>query len=164
MLNKNLNVREKYWHRTFEIGLLFKGVDGLLEIIGGILIFFIKPEAIGTIARILTQHELSTDPRDFLANYILKHAQGISQGTLFFAGIFLLSHGIIKVFLVENLYKNKLWAYPMAIIVFILFIFYQIYRYAYSHSIGLLILTVLDIIVVLLTWHEYEYLKNKASL
>jgi len=35
----------------------------------------------------------------------------------------------------------------------------QLYRYSYTHSIWLLLVTVLDLIVIGLTWHEYKYLK-----
>ncbi len=150
-----MKIPEKYWHLLFEIGIFFKGLDGLLEIIGGALAFFIQPSTINTGIRALTQHELSTDPRDKIANYFLGQAAHISHGALIFAGIFLLSHGIIKIFLVINLYWNRIWAYPAAIAVFTGFGIYQMYKYSHTHSFGLLLLTALDAIVVALTWHEY---------
>jgi uncharacterized membrane protein len=39
-------------------------------------------------------------------------AQGFSVGTQNFDVFYLLSHGIVKLFLVAALLKNKLWAYP----------------------------------------------------
>ena len=36
--------------RVFEVGILLKGLDGLLEIAGGILLFFIKPEYLNQLA------------------------------------------------------------------------------------------------------------------
>ena len=47
-----------------------------------------------------------------------------------FAAIYLLSHGVIKVVLVASLFRELLWAYPAAIVVFTLFIVYQLYPYA----------------------------------
>jgi uncharacterized membrane protein len=35
------------------------------------------------------------------------------------------------------------------------FIVYQLYRYTQTHGFGLLLLTLLDLVVVGLTWHEY---------
>jgi Predicted membrane protein (DUF2127) len=56
-------------------------------------------------------------------------------------------------------YPRRLWYYPVAIIVFALFIAYQLYRYTFSHSVWLLLITALDIIVIALTWHEYRFMR-----
>jgi uncharacterized membrane protein len=53
--------------RVFEVGILLKGLDGLLEIDGGIRLLFIKPELVNHLAATLTHHELAEDPHDFLA-------------------------------------------------------------------------------------------------
>ena len=53
--------------KTFKIGLVLKGLDGVLEVAGGILLLFLTPQAIEHIARMLTAHELSQDPHDFIA-------------------------------------------------------------------------------------------------
>ena len=55
--------------KTFKIGLVLKGLDGILEVAGGILLLFLSPHAIEHIARTLTAHELSEDPHDFIARY-----------------------------------------------------------------------------------------------
>jgi uncharacterized membrane protein len=67
-----------------------------------------------------------------------------------------LSHGIVKLFLVVGLLRNKLWAYPAAIVVFVLFIAYQLYRLSSAPSPLLVLLTVFDVVVIGLTWHEYR--------
>lgn len=66
--------------------------------------------------------------------------------------------------LVAGLLREKLWAYPASIVVFGLFIFYQLARFRYTHSVELLLLTVLDVIIILLTWHEYRFLKRYKPL
>jgi uncharacterized membrane protein len=50
--------------KTFKIGLVLKGLDGILEVAGGILLLFLSPHAIEHIVRTLTAHELSEDPHD----------------------------------------------------------------------------------------------------
>jgi uncharacterized membrane protein len=47
---------------TFKIGLVLKGLDGILEVAGGILLLFLSPHAIQQLVRTLTAHELSEDP------------------------------------------------------------------------------------------------------
>ena len=57
--------------KTFKIGLVLKGLDGILEVIGGILLLFLTPAAIQHLVRVLTAHELSEDPHDMIARYLL---------------------------------------------------------------------------------------------
>ncbi len=154
--------KEREIRTFFDVGVILKGIDGILETIGGVLLYFVSRDFIGKIVLILTQHELIEDPKDFFANLITHSFSNFDQYSKIFGSIYLFSHGIIKIILVAGLLKNKLWAYPSAIIVFSLFVFYQMYRLSYSFSIALLALTIFDIIIIGLTWHEYGYiLKNK---
>lgn len=57
--------------KVFEVGIVLKGLDGLLGIAGGVLLLLIKPQYLNQLASTLTQHELSADPHDFLSSYIL---------------------------------------------------------------------------------------------
>jgi uncharacterized membrane protein len=70
--------------KTFKIGLVLKGLDGILEIAGGILLLFLGPHAIEHIARTLTAHELSEDPHDLIARYILHTASHLTTSTTLF--------------------------------------------------------------------------------
>ncbi len=108
-------------HIAFEVGIFFKGLDGVLEIVGGLLLFFVKPETISRIVIALTQHELSEGRNDIIASHLVQLARDFSASSQVFAGIYLLSHGVIKVFLVESLLRGRLLAYPTAIVFFALF-------------------------------------------
>jgi uncharacterized membrane protein len=143
--------------RTFKIGLVLKGLDGILEVIGGILLLFLSPHAIERIARGLTAHELSEDPHDVIARYLLHSTSHLSAGITLFGAIYLLSHGIAKIVLVALVLRDKLWAYPWLIALLLAFIAYQVYRLAWVHfSVGLTALTVFDALLVWLTWREYQ--------
>ena len=43
---------------TFTISITLKGLDGLLEIAGGLIILWIDPRTINSVVAALTQHEL----------------------------------------------------------------------------------------------------------
>jgi uncharacterized membrane protein len=159
---KHLIQSRVFVHKAFEIGILLKGLDGLLEVIGGALVFVIKPSTMNNIVMVLLDHELSEDPSDIVANYLIYAANQFSTETQVFASLYLLSHGIIKIFLVVSLWHGKLWSYPAAIVFFILFILYQGYRYSYTHSSWLIFLTIVDLFVVLLTWIEYKHVRGKG--
>ena len=69
----------------------------------------------------------------------------------------------MKVFLVVGLLRNKLWAYPASLVVLSLFIVYQLYRYSYTHGIGLIILTIFDVFVIAMIWHEYRLVRRHRA-
>jgi uncharacterized membrane protein len=142
---------------TFKIGLVLKGLDGVLEVAGGILLLFLSPSAIEHVVRVLTAHELSEDPHDLIARYLLHTTAHLSHGTTLFGAIYLLSHGIAKIVLVALVLRDKLWAYPWLIGLLLAFIAYQLYRITLVHfSIGLTLLTIFDAFLVWLTWREYR--------
>src|SRR5438270_10587343 len=103
--------------RAFRISVTLKGLDGALEIIGGVLLLVLSPGSIDHLARTLTQHELSQDPHDFIARHVLQATGGLSHGTTIYAGIYLFSHGLAKVVLVVAVLQDRLWAYPAMIAV-----------------------------------------------
>src|SRR5262252_7158729 len=143
--------------KTFKIGLVLKGLDGVLEVIGGILLLFLTPQAIQHIARVLTAHELREDPHDLIARYLLHTTAHLHHGTTLFGAIYLLSHGIAKIVLVALVLRDKLWAYPWLIGLLLAFIAYQLYQITAVHfSAGLTALTVFDALLVWLTWREYR--------
>jgi len=149
--------------QIFEVGILLKGLDGLLEIAGGVLLLFIKPETINHLAATLTQHELAEDPHDWIATHILHSSQSLTSGSFLFAALYLLSHGIVKIVLVWEILHDRLWAYLGLIYLTIGFMVYQIYRITYSHSIGLTLLTVFDAVIVYLTVVEYRRRRQRKE-
>jgi uncharacterized membrane protein len=45
-------------HRLFELSIFIKGVDGVLETVGGLLILFVPLHSLDTLVRWLLAHEL----------------------------------------------------------------------------------------------------------
>jgi uncharacterized membrane protein len=146
---------------AFQTGITLKGIDGVLEIIGGLLLWLIHPSAMSAIVRAFTQHALSRDPQDFIAVHFLRASETLVNGNRLFASLYLLSHGATKVVLVAALWMNALWAYPLTIFVFAVFSTYQMYQYSHTHSIAMLLLTIFDVALILLTWLEW---KGRAAL
>lgn len=153
---EKINTNTPITDKAFRISLYLKATDGILECLGGLLLIILKPAQLNNLARILTQHELSTDHNDFIANHILKSAHNLTSASLVFGSLYLLSHGILKIVLVIEVLRQHLWAYIGLIVVTSGFIVYQIYRLTYKLSLGLLLLTLFDILVVYLTQKEYK--------
>ena len=149
--------KPKDWlDRLFEIGIIGKGLNGLAELIGGLLLLFTTPSQLHHLVAALTQGELSEDPHALIATRLLHTTNGLTGHAVLFGAVYLLLHGVVKVVLVVALLQNRLWAYPWMIGVLLAFIGYQIYRIALQPSIGLAGLTVFDILIVALTWREYR--------
>jgi uncharacterized membrane protein len=147
-------MNERRVHQIFEISVLLKGAHALIECIGGLVLTFVSTSAITSLINALTQEELIEDPNDFVAGHLLSLAQNFTVSTQRFYAFYLLSHGLIKVFLVVGLLSPV--AYPVSLVVLGLFIAYQLYRFSYTHGVGLIVLTVFDVIVMGLIWHEYR--------
>ena len=141
---------------TFKITVGLKGIDGALEVIGGMILLVVGPATLGRVVRTLTQHELSEDPHDFVANHLLHATGALTATSLRFGAVYLVSHGLVKVVLVAALLRNKLWAYPWTIVFLLAFIGYQLYRLTFAPSVSLVGLTIFDAIVVWLTVREYR--------
>jgi uncharacterized membrane protein len=149
-------------HLAFEIGVILKGINGLLELIAGVVLLAMAPGTIQGLVTRLTQNELSEDPRDLIATRLREAAGHLSANVKLFAGVYLLAHGVIKGLLVYGLLRDELWAFPTAITVFGAFAIYQMYRYAITPSGWLIALTALDVAVILLTWAEWRRVKHRV--
>jgi uncharacterized membrane protein len=150
--------------RLFEVGIILKGLDGLLETIGGALLLTATPARINHLVVTLTQHELSEDPRDFIASHLLRYTQTLTGSAITFAAVYLLLHGLTKIALVAALLRNQIWAYPWMITFLLIFIAYQLYRIVLSPSLALSALTVFDCFITWLTWREWRRQTAKGPL
>lgn len=151
-------------HQIFTFGILLKGAHAVLECLGGIALAVVSTQSIADFVNVITQDELIEDPNDFVATHLLAVAHGLSVQTKDFYAFYLLSHGVIKVLLVAGLLRNKYWSYPASLVVLGLFVIYQLYRFTYTQGIGLIVLTVFDVIVMILIWHEYTLVRRHLPL
>lgn len=154
------NEREKNIYRVFEVGVVLKGANALLEIVLGALLLFVN---VGDIVRAFAQNALVEDPDNFLANHVYGYVSHFSPQAELYSALYLLSHGIIKVFLVVGLLRRKLWAYPASIAVLGLFVAYQSIKFLATHSIPLALLTVFDLTLMWLVYHEYRRMRKEGG-
>jgi uncharacterized membrane protein len=157
-------MNERRIHQIFVISVLLKGAHALIECIGGVALYLVSTNTIAALINRATQEELLEDPKDFVATHLLTAAQQFSVGTKTFYAFYLLSHGLIKVLLVVGLLRNQLWSYPASLVALAAFIAYQVYRFSYTHSVGLVLLTVFDLIVIALIWHEWRLMRRTPRI
>ena len=144
--------------RAFAVGIVLKGVNGIVEVVGGLLLLVATPEMIGRIATALTRGELAEDPSDFIATRLLNlsASPALTASGLRFAAAYLFAHGVVKVVLAAAILRGKLWAYPWMIGFLILFIGYQFYRIAVDPTGVVIALTALDLVLTWLAIREWQ--------
>ena len=146
----------RLFHWLFEIGVIIKGIDGILEVIGGFLLMLVTQRSLNHLVAVLTVHELSRDPDDAIVHWLITAVSHVDISAKLFGSLYLLSHGVLKIFLVYNLLKERLWVFPVAIAVMEAFVLYQLYRIAGHHSFALKIFTGLDLLVIFFIWMEWR--------
>ena len=142
--------------------MLIKGIDGGLELVGGLLLILPSPAAINRVVFFLVEGELKEDPTDLIANLLLHTTRSAIQVRVP-ASVFLIVHGIVKLVLVGGLATNRLWSYSVAILVFAGFTIYQLYQLSQQYSLFLVTVTVLDVMVILLVIAEYRHMRFARS-
>jgi uncharacterized membrane protein len=154
------NVSEKRIERAFKISVVIKCIQGVLEFAGGILLWFISSASLIRFIQKITREELIEHPDDLISKSLLQMGQNLSGSGKSFAVFYLISHGLIKLFLIIGLIKKKLWAYYAFIVILGIFVIYQTYRYAHTYSLLLLIFTLFDILLCWLAWKESKIIKR----
>ena len=153
----------KLTHRFFEVSVILKALNGVIEMLIGVSVFFITKETLTQFVAFIARVELSEDPGDLLANYLVRAVEHYTLTNQMYISIYLLTHGILKVALVYCLLKKYLWAYPTAIVVFGLFGTYQMFAYVHTPNPSLLLLTLLDVFIMAVTYFEYRNLLKAKS-
>lgn len=156
-------VNHKLLDRTFWVSLILKGLDGVLELAGGVLLLFVSPTRINSVTRLLTQREINEDPADLIDTHLRTFTSHLSVSTTLFGAMYLLVHGAVKVVLVWAVLRGHVKAYPWMIAFLIAFILFQGYEMIQHFSIGLALLTAFDIFITYLTWREYGIKKTQKA-
>lgn len=150
--------------KVFEYGILIKGLDGLIELFTAVTLIFVSPKMLQGLVVLATHRELARDPDDFISNFLI-HAshQFTNSGRLFFI-IYLSIHAIVKLVSVIGLLRNKLWAYPFALISLSVLTLYQVFDIIFGHgSVAVILLTVADSAILALIWREYQKVRVKNT-
>jgi uncharacterized membrane protein len=145
----------------FYCGLIIKAIYSIMEFISGILLFILNHDSLNYLIKLIALPELIEDPKDIIMNYFITLGQNFSINAQYSVAFYLLLHGTTKLAVIWLLLKKKLWAYPLAVAVFGLFISYEIYKYTHSPSVLLLLVIFIDAAMIVMIVLEYRQLKTK---
>jgi uncharacterized membrane protein len=163
MPSRSVGIERKIEHRLFLLSVWSKGIAGLIETIGGLLLLYIPQARLNAFVIFLTAPELAEDPTDRVATLLQRIVHELGADTKLFASGYLIVHGVIKVLLVAGLLGGRLWSYSLSLWFLAAFVVYQLYRFFFTHSLWLIALTIVDLIVTFLIWREYQVRKQLLS-
>jgi uncharacterized membrane protein len=151
-------------HRGFLIGVIWKGIEGVFELVMAIALNFIKLETLrGTLVEYSLNH-LTYDPNDWFSTHLLALAQQISLSQKIFTTLYLFAHGLLRIFMFITLIKKRKWAFPVSILLLALFFLYQCVHLAQHFSIGFALLATVDPIIGILVYLEFRRLYPHNTL
>ncbi len=108
----------------------------------------------------LMSHEITEDPSDALFQFIYNLVNDHSFTVTYFLAIYLLFWGSVEVFLSIALLKRILWAYPLTILLIVIFVIYEMYRVFHTHSLILVLIIIVDLGIAYIIDREYRRLKK----
>lgn len=141
---------------AFLLGVLLKGVNGVFELVAGAVLLFLSPSQLVSVTQRVVAGELSEDPQDLIANWLLHGAAHFDSATVAFVGAYLLVHGVVKLAIILALVLGSLKVYPWAIAALSAFLLFQAYELVVHPSAAVAALVVLDAVIVWLTWREWR--------
>ncbi len=144
-------------------GLGLKALNSLVEIIGGFLMTFISHNWLNHCILMIALPELSEDPDDPLMNYLIDFGQTFSSSSQHLVGVYMLLHGITKLVIIILLLERKLWAFPVGVAVFGLFIIFELFSYIHGHSLIMLLIVIFDIVILAMIIWEFQRLKKAQA-
>ena len=156
----NAAATPKLAHLGFLMSMLAKGLLGLSQLLGGILLWLVPASNISKWVAGLARLELVEDPNDPMAQFVLRLATSTPITNENFYLIYLLIHGVLNLGLVLALVAGFKWAYPLSIAALVGFVLYQGYKITLGAGVVMIILSTIDIIVIWLIWREWQTLKG----
>jgi len=153
-------MNERRIHRLFVLSVGLKGFYALAEVASGVALYLVAHATIIDFLGRFTTDPVQ-EPNDWVGTNMMAFARAFSVESQHFYAFYLVTHGILKLAVVVGLLREKLWAYPACFVVFTAFIAYQLYRYSYTQDIGLIAISIIDLIVMALAWNEYRLFKNR---
>lgn len=148
-------LRASIIHRLFQGGLALKGINAAIEAVGGLTLLFIKTSVLVRFIEGVTQDSLHRMRSDMVAEIFMRLAGEISVSNKQFFAYYLAAHGLIKIAIVVGLLREKMWMFPVGLLALGGFVTYQLYRFSIGHSIGLLVVTIFDILIMWFVWREW---------
>ena len=151
-------IEEKQIRTYFLVSIFIKGAISFVECVAGVAAFFVPLPQFFKATLDIVASVLGSSLSALIIPHLEKIVSEVTAMSVGFIGLYLLSRGLIKLVLIIAMLKNELRAYPLSLIVIGGFVLYQCYQIATHGSLGVVVLTIFDLIVMYFIWREYKIL------
>lgn len=150
-------------YELFKWSVLLKGAISVAEVVVGIaLLVFPVDRLIALVQR--ASMLVSAHAGSAVAEHLAAELAQFGEDAAVFVALYLLSRGLIKCGLIWALLRNVLWAYPASLAVLGLFLAYQLYQIATTHSLIVVGITVFDLVVMYFIWREWRIVERHRGV
>ena len=150
--------------KLYQGGLWIKGINGLLELIGGGILAIVPAAVFSRIVDFLTRHNLGHNSKDRFFGMLARGVVHLGGDDRSFSVFYLLSHGVVKIVIAVLLLREIRSAYPVGLGLFGLLIGYELYRLAVLPGILIGSVVLLDLaILTLIVRHHRAALQAETS-
>ncbi len=145
--------------KLFTYAMWWRIAYGALRLSIGLALLRIIGKPFQDILALVMQHEIVEDPNDAIYAWVV-HTLELHplSATYFLAGYFIF-WGVVDIVLSYSMLKEHRSAFPVGILMIAAFIGYEALRFSSTHSLVLLGVIAVDIVVLTLTWREYQRLR-----
>jgi uncharacterized membrane protein len=137
----------------FRIGMTFKGIDSVFEVIGGIILTM--PTRLARYILAVSQHE-SFRHHQVLAGRLGKIADTVTTHPSMLEAGYLMVHGLSKLILIIAIVCGKRWGFLGFIVVLSLFTLIELVRAVTAREVVTGVFGAFDLLIVFLIYREYK--------
>lgn len=141
---------------TFRVAVVLKGLYGVGEVIVGVLLAVAGSAAVTSWVTSITAPTLAVHPHEFLATLLVNSVASLTGGLALFLAIYLMVHGMVKIVLLWAVATQHPRVYPWMIHLLSGFVLYQVVKILIAFSLPLLLLTLVDLFIIVLTVREWR--------
>jgi uncharacterized membrane protein len=150
-------------YRWFYFSVILKGVISAAELAVGGLLFFVSLPALVDFCLSVCSFFLPAALMAPIALHADEIVRGLSALPPLFIALYIASRGLIKLALIVAVLMKQLWAYPIALIVLLLFVIYQCYSIFETRSLTLIGITLFDLVVMYSIWREWRMVAARVA-
>lgn len=164
IVSETIHLKPRTFSLLFKLGMVWRITYGVLRILFGLVLLRFIGVTFADLLFDLFKHEVSRDPRSGIFHFLHTILQTHSFTVTYFIASYMFFWGAVDIILSLSLLYRKMWAFPVSMILIILFIVYAIFRFTQTHSLVLLSVIIFDFIILALIYREYEVAKAHEVL
>lgn len=141
--------------KSFKLIMWVRIWYGVLRVVFGLALLKYIGQPFNDFIFWLMAHEFA-GKHDFLIQVLNPMAHHLHYSVTIFVASYLLFWGLLDIFMSMQLLANRLWAYPVSLVLISSFMTYELFRLIHKPSLALMLLVIYDILAIWLIWREYN--------